>query len=1314
MQALSRVIGVALFFISTSISFAQEVRSLKPYLVDPLTESWRWGRIRGLESGNLTFVVAMADGSLLTDSDSHRLMKYDGLEWKPIYIPETFEIGTITSLGVSSRDMICVVSNSGIVFHNGKEWKHLTAVGLNRRAWNNILETSDGTLWAGTDSGIARIDTKTGNCQITTTAAPVMSLCEGPEQKSLWVSLMPSGEVWECPLRDGKPAPMVEWIQRHKGLRLNILNTTLMRASDSRIWYINNHHNLPATVYDPSTGFWENVNLSKIGGDNFDFSILETPDSAIWISSRGSLHILKEGQWKVYHSPEFPLPGARSTMVQDNKGSVTIMEASGMHVRIDYGQNQGLSFDGLHYQDEMPNGDLLFISIEDEVVRWDRASDQAEFHSPEETGLTSPGALLVHTNGDWFLTGSDNRQAAVSIFDGTTWHNYAFPKTAISFGHLALKEQPNGDVWVGCAQLESEFPNYEGGIVVFSPKQEGGYSMRTLLPPAYSFRNWSLQQGPSERIYTSGNGLFENTASGAIPIELPDLLRYKWVDQIAVDASGDLWCAVWSLGLFRLRDGEWTRFSDSHGLESKLVSFIICPSGKDLVVTTRNGHYRLDGDRFSPFMGNMAGLHRGSGRLSQGRDGSIWINHTHVDWYYRGQRLEEYSNDKKRGFHTVQYVPDSNPPNTRWITPPAELLRRTNLRFQWEGVDAWSRTPSSQLQYSYRIDGGPWSPFTPANEVVLNDLEGGKHSIEVRSRDTDFNVDPTPLRAGFTIVIPLWQQRWFIISLVAGISLLLAMAVLIVRQRIRHLIEIEQLKMRFFTNISHELKTPLSLILGPVERLQSEISDGHHQHYLSLIKSNSQRLLLLVNQLLDFRKFQLSKLDYKPVEGDLIPFAQRCLSVFDGWLKEKDQDLSFETGINPFIFAFDQEMFHKIIDNLVNNAIKYTPPGGHIRLRIDKVDDHTGTPRGLIEVEDTGPSIPAAEQQAIFEPFFRGTTHGKVEDGSGIGLALVKELVNSIGGDIEVISPVNTKGQEPAGTCFRVRFPLHNSVSQTEPSVTSKQDSDESNSETSDKPIQTQSSIILLIEDNIDLRQFISGELSGLFQVETAENAETGLTKARALIPDIIISDVVMPGHSGFDACLELKKNPHTSHIPVILLTALRSEEHKLKAFHCGADDFITKPVSPELLRLKVNNLLTTQLRTRERVHKQFVETTRISGLSEPDQAFLDKVNALTEEHLSNEQFDVNMLAEQMGFSRSTFYRKFKTLTDLNPAAFIRTKRLRLAARWLAEGQKTVSEIAFDVGFSDAGYFSRVFKDEYNCVPSAFAEKKNLVDASID
>lgn len=1308
------VIHVCAACLGGAFSQAFEIRSMDPFRMDPLTEDWRWNRIHGLEVGDIVLAGTAPDGSIGVVSAPARLWIFDGYESRPVALPEDIRLGGINAMAVTSAGVYCLVFHDGIVLYDGKSWRQVSDEGLSRRLLGNVMETSDGILWVGLDRGLARIDPVSGSCKITATPAPVLGLCEGPRRDSLWVLSYPDGTVWEYPLNGGRLAVGGEPVRRGDGPGPNLSRAGLMRASDGRVWFINENHNVPPRVYDPDSGEWSRVNLSRRGGDNLNFSILETPDGAIWISSRGTLHILDGGEWRIYHSPEFSLPGGRSILLYGSGGYVSILEASGLSVRIDYGRRQGVSFSGLHFQDETRDNDVLFLSVSGEVVRWRPGSATAGFHLPEETGVSTPGALIVHTNGDWFLAGSDEHGAAVAIFDGSEWQRFLFPEVGISFGHLGLLERPGGEVWLGCAQLETEFPGYAGGIVVFAPDAGGGYSITRRMPPAYAFRNWSLQAGASGVTYTSGNGVYENTETGAVPVVLPDAINYMWIDQIAVDSSGALWCVAWSHGAFRLRDGEWTQFTAADGLESQLTSFILLLDDDTPLVSTREGHYRFDGERWAPYMDQVNGLHRGSGSVAQARDGSLWINHTHVNWYYRAQRLDGYPDEKMRGFHTVQYIPDETDPVVRWAPEPPELVRGTDLVFRWEGIDAWSKTPPERLRYSHRVNGGEWSAFTAATELTFDRLAGGTHTIEIRARDADFNISPTPVRAEFAVILPLWQQGWFLASLVAGIGAVVAVGMLFIRQRIRHVLELESVKMRFFTHLSHELKTPLSLILGPVERLQNEVGDARHQHYLSLIKSNSQRLLFLVNQLLDFRKLQLKKFEFQPEQGDFVQFARNCISVFNGWIREKEQTIALESTMQRFVFSFPHEVFHKIIDNLLGNAIKYTPRGGRVTVRIDRRPAPDGGTRGVLEVEDTGPGIPASDQTAVFEPFFRSSSGELSADGSGIGLAFVKELVDSIDGEIELISPVNPGDAERPGTCFRLSFPVRpkGAFDPADAKVSAHGERAETGAlQEAPAPV-AGDRLILLVEDNIALREFMREELISFTRVETADSMETGFAKARELIPDIIVSDVVMGGKSGFDLCTALKEDAHTSHVPVVLLTALRSEEHKRLAYESGADDFITKPVSPEILRLKLGNLLDTQQHTRQRVRQQFVEDNRMTGRSQADQRFLDKVKTVVEAELGNEQFDVNALAEKMGFSRSAFYRKFNSLTDLSPASFIRTKRLRQAAKWLAEGEKSVSEIAYDVGFSDAGYFSRVFKDEYKCPPSEFARGKDKVAGS--
>jgi signal transduction histidine kinase/DNA-binding response OmpR family regulator/ligand-binding sensor domain-containing protein len=569
--------------------------------------------------------------------------------------------------------------------------------------------------------------------------------------------------------------------------------------------------------------------------------------------------------------------------------------------------------------------------------------------------------------------------------------------------------------------------------------------------------------------------------------------------------------------------------------------------------------------------------------------------------------------------------------------------------------------------------------------------------------------------------------------------------------------EVDKVKTSFFTNISHEFRTPLTLIKGPVETLLDKFKDDPEAvSRLKLVQRNSDLLLRLINQLLDLAKLESGSLKVEKTEGDLFSFVRAVASSFESFARQKNVSLLVNVPEGSCHALFDKDKVETILINLINNAIKFTPAGGSVRASIDLTplpplrrrggdspefivgaklksvpsngavnlqSEHTPLLwRGAggevawvnLTVSDTGIGIPADHQQKIFERFHQVSEAHK-EVGTGIGLSLVKELVGLMGGTIEVKSEVG-KGSE-----FVVKLPIEIVASPQLP-VISKQipNSDYSPPVTGDLPTgqagrqpatiielnedgESTKPHVLIVEDNTDLRHFIIDSLGNEFHFLEAENGVQGLEKATNEVPDLIISDVMMPEMDGITMAGKIKKDIRTSHIPLILLTAKSSEDNKLSGLQSGADDYLTKPFNRNELLLKVRNGVNRQLKLREKLRAELMSTApKVEVLSE-DEKFLNSVKEKILERLSDEQLSVESLAEDIGMSRVQLYRKVSGLTGISVNELIRKLRLQKAAQLLEQKWGPVSQVAYEVGFSNLSYFSKVFKEEFGVLPSEYA-----------
>ncbi len=522
----------------------------------------------------------------------------------------------------------------------------------------------------------------------------------------------------------------------------------------------------------------------------------------------------------------------------------------------------------------------------------------------------------------------------------------------------------------------------------------------------------------------------------------------------------------------------------------------------------------------------------------------------------------------------------------------------------------------------------------------------------------------------------------------------------------RNLEEATQAKLTFFTNISHEFRTPLTLLLGPLESIvKKETLSQEGSKLTQMMKKNIYVLLRLIEQIIEFRRFENGKMQMFYTLGDLKKYLREITDSFNEISRKKRLHLSFHASNEDFMVWFDSDKLVKICNNLLSNAIKFTPENGHVKLELSRIHKN-GEDFAKIVVSDTGIGISKANINQIFDRFYMVD---KTSSGSGIGLALTKVLVEQYGGEIDVVSSENK------GSSFTFTIPFKQkdiSVTEQYPLLDSKsflheemmEDGMDDPSEEKE-PVMGSKPIILLVEDNPDVRHFVKTLLTDDFEIIEAANGHTGVIKAMKYIPELIISDVMMDVMDGYELCRTIKENITTSHIPVILLTAHALDEHKITGFESGADAFILKPFNEEILKIRVRKTIENREKVKEHFQKNLTFGDRKDKVPELDKSFMDKFRQIIEEHLTNADLNVDEIGKNLGLSRVQLYRKLKSLTNYAPNELVRIIRLKKAEQYLINSEKSISEIAYDTGFSSPSYFTKCFKEYFNENPTDYLKR---------
>ncbi|WP_373515212.1 two-component regulator propeller domain-containing protein [Persicitalea sp.] len=849
---------------------------------------------------------------------------------------------------------------------------------------------------------------------------------------------------------------------------------------------------------------------------------------------------------------------------------------------------------------------------------------------------------------------------------------------------------------------------------------------------------------------TSGNGLVEIAGGGKKisyhkPVRKPGGLYSEHITALYEDRARQLWVGTMS-GLHRYdrRTRRFTLLDRENGLTNDAIMSIGQDREGFVWVATNDGLCRLSTkgrvmDTYRRADG-LAGNDFTNKAITQSKNGTLFWGGKHGLTAYRRDVTENlhppvpvYITELRLFNRVVQPGAPDSPLNQALIDTKTLKLRYEQSVFTFDFAAALFRAHRN-VRYAYKLDGfeADWNYVGPQHSATYTNQNPGTYRFRVKASLTDDFVNAPETVLDLIILPPWYRTGWAYTAYALIVALLLAALRRLIqirenyktKLRAEHLEtekarELDRIRTGFFTNISHEFRTPLTLIVTPLEQFMADPASGHWRRQFQTMHRNASRLLRLINQLLDLSKLESGSLSPDIRQQDLVGFVRQVAQSFQPQAIKQDIELSIDTGPDTPPVWFDQDIVEKILYNLIANALKFTPGGGNITVRCRLVQSEgsmeSEADQLLLEVEDTGIGISPEHARHIFERFYQvdGKSQAK-KAGSGIGLALTRELVELHRGSIRVES------QREAGTAFVVELPVQAAAfppswrsgrADGMPQMMKNQVEEESftaheNIETPAPAGRESVPLVLVVEDHDDLRQYLAQCLGKTYRVHTATNGREALAYARQEIPDLVVSDWLMPDMDGVQLCGALKTDERTSHVPVLMLTSRSSNESKVEGLDAGADDYVTKPFNLDVLFSRVRNLIQSRRLLREKYSRILTLNDAPVAAESVEELFLRKALNLIENRLADPELDVSLLERELGMSNTQLYRKLKALTGKGGNELIRHVRLQRATHLLKAGNRQVAEVAYDVGFNDPNYFNRVFRKEFGLSPGEWSRQE--------
>ncbi len=1254
----------------------------------------------GLSHNSVRSIVEDNQGNLWFGTGGGGVSRYDGHSFTHYTTEEGLSNNWVLSILEDSQGNLWFgTSSGGVNRYDGHNFTHFTkATGLSHNLVWSILEDSQGNLWFGTGGGVSAYD---GH------SFTHYTMKEGLSHHLVWSILEDNqGNLWFGTGGGG--------VSRYDGRSFTHYTTEEGLSN-----------NLVLSILEDSQGnLWfgtENGGVSRFDGQNFThyttkeglsynsiWSILEDSQGYLWFGTGGAGVNLYGGKSFSQCTAEEGLGhNLVLSILEDSHGDLWFGTRGGGVGRHDgfhftyYTAEEGLSHNSIWSILEDSQGNLWFGTENGGLNRYDGQSF-TNYTTIEGLSHSLVWSILEDSQGNlWFGT-----SGGVSSFDGHSFTHYTV-KEGLSHNNVrCMLEDRQGNLWFGTRG--GGLNHYDGHSFTYYTTEEGlsHNSIWSILEDSQG-NLWFGTEGGVDR-YDGHRFTHYTTEEG---------LSHNWVLSILEDKQKNIWLSTQKgITLLKPVSNKFSLISDSHSVNYQFFTFGKADGLKRLdfepnsVCLDRNNRiWWGSADGLTTLDLNQFGM---SDRPPLIRLDHVEVKGSFVDF----RRLKDtiYQNTLPFG----KDLNDSFDSIVPFYNYPVEMQlphRINHLTFHFSGI-GWAAR--HKIKYSYFLEGfdEEWSTPNPENKADYRKIPYDSYVFKVKAIG-EAQAWSEPINYKFTISPPWWQTWWaYSLYFLSGMAIIWSLWRYelnrqFIKVEARRLKDLDEVKTKLYSNITHEFGTPLTIILGMADQIR-EKPEQWFSEGLKMITRNGRNLLQLVNQMLDLSKLEAGVMQVNYIQGDIIAYLKYLLESFQSMVESKNislhlmQDQTYfsvsddENNAYEIFMDYDPDKIMQIISNLLTNAIKFTPEDGEVYVFVSRQTSAVLE----IRVKDTGKGIPSEKLPHIFDRFYQVDDDlTKSAKGTGIGLALTQGLVKLLNGDIKVES------KETEGTEVTILLPITQKapLSLEEKSTFPAEDVPSlpainislagQSTEVENKPI------LLIVEDNLDVVRYLSSFLKDNYRVVAARNGRKGFDKAIEQIPDIIISDVMMPELDGLELCDKLKRDLRTSHIPIILLTAKADVASRIEGLERGADAYLAKPFNKRELFVRLEKLvaLRKQLQKRYQNLEYPFPASKDTDIQIED-AFIKEVREILEAHLSEEHFNITSLCKTLGMSRTQFYRKFKALTNQSVGRYFRCLRLQKAMDLLKSSDLNVTQVAYETGFKDPAHFSRAFKETFGKKPSEF------------